>query len=1157
MKYGAKSALYEQGTSYLQMLEHAGYDERHCIFEMDDGSIGAAYEISMPALEFADEELLQRRSQQMESFFKRCEANTAVQVIFTTDANVRGDLEAYRNSRTDTSNRVINVAMQMRQLCYENGAINHLFKREEEVFSVRNLRVIITIRYFPKNLKSGIFEGITSQENLLRKRFIEQEEVNKSVLLGMMREAEALFGRMQVRSKRLTADEMIRTLYTLLNPKRAKRIAPPKHNPSKDIREEILFNHPAMMPEYFIFEPEIDPDGKITEGVFSSAITMKTTPAGTYPGMFTRELDGGLSLIDRCKDFTVCYCIYMREAYLEKSDLRKRVKTAETNIAGREANNKAPDYEDRLVADESSSLMADMDFNNSRLVNARVHFIVRGETLEEYRIKKALLLRSFEDLGTEGIPEPEIGAGLFNHCLPLGFDPIHEGKICRMKKMLAKNLSDMLPLYGYSTGTGTPDQLLVNRRGQLVRLSIWDKAPSPHMLICGTSGSGKSFTVATLVTSWLAQQSKVIIFDRDMSYKPLARLVGGETPNCNINKPTINIVKGCLRGLKKNFLNVIMSLMACAGRTSEELSQEEENYLADVCERVYVSKRWEAEYVNDADIQRQKDRYPATNVFIHDKKKLCQVSYQTLDNLVELKDEEQDEENNLEMDIYRLCRISRSMWLEREKQLLEVLKHRDLSAHEDIIKVTVAATAELLEKINAIIRHRGYIDIGEHEQINERKLKSVVEKMNLVQDQGERSRRIHFHNEEQHKELIDAIQKHIPGNLKHEALKGEGGKVTISPELWCDMQFELVRELKAAKVEPEIIFDDYLVEYEEAMDMEAISQALGKTPEVAQGRANIYIYGERERKAIRSILGLRIERENEIGRCILQREVFFSDIGKQLGEDARNESLTERQRTIAETLELKLKEYYGNGAFAKSFDGSHQFDISKKFTVIETKGLEGTGIYKDVYLLSLFNMVYEDFQKPENVGTAKYNLMEEGWSFMDSEKAAKFINDTYRTGRKYGFACGIITQQPEDCLASANGRSIVANSPWKFLLMQDTDMLPYISKQLNLSEIQHHALSGVRMEPGLYAEIYIRSPAVEGIFRIVPDPVMYWINTTNKDDKSLRNHHVNQFKEEGLDTTRAMARAIIVCAKEYPYGTMRPKGDPHDPMVKALDDIVM
>ena len=161
-------------------------------------------------------------------------------------------------------------------------------------------------------------------------------------------------------------------------------------------------------------------------------------------------------------------------------------------------------------------------------------------------VRTTTLARGVEDvvragrrLDLEFLPEPTLGSTLFLQTLPLGFDPAwpKETYLRRARRLPGANLAQLLPLYGGFRGTTTASILYLNQRGEAVSFDPFDSPTAPHMLVTGTSGSGKSFLMAHLVQQVLPLGAQVVILDRLPSYQELCAVWQGQYVAMDFNAP--------------------------------------------------------------------------------------------------------------------------------------------------------------------------------------------------------------------------------------------------------------------------------------------------------------------------------------------------------------------------------------------------------------------------------------------------------------------------------------------------------------------------------------------------------------------------------------------------------------------------------------------
>jgi conjugal transfer ATP-binding protein TraC len=247
--------------------------------------------------------------------------------------------------------------------------------------------------------------------------------------------------------------------------------------------------------------------------------------------------------------------------------------------------------ENVTLKEELDTLLRQFFLTGGQLLWGRVHVVVWGEDPTLARGVEDVI-RAGRRLDLEFLPEPTLGSTLFLQTLPLGFDPAwpKETSLRRARRLPGANLAQLLPLYGGFRGTATPSILYLNRRGEAVGFDPFDSLTAPHMLVTGTSGSGKSFLMAHLVQQVLPLGAQVVILDRLPSYQELCAVCEGHYLAMDVNTPIcFNPFYGPLDKAHVAFLTASLAEMASGG--VERLTREAVGVLADAV--AYFAQTWD------------------------------------------------------------------------------------------------------------------------------------------------------------------------------------------------------------------------------------------------------------------------------------------------------------------------------------------------------------------------------------------------------------------------------------------------------------------------------------------------------------------------------------------------------------------------------------
>ena len=120
----------------------------------------------------------------------------------------------------------------------------------------------------------------------------------------------------------------------------------------------------------------------------------------------------------------------------------------------------------------------------------------------------------------------------------------------------------------------------------------------------------------------------------------------------------------------------------------------------------------------------------------------------------------------------------------------------------------------------------------------------------------------------------------------------------------------------------------------------------------------------------------------------------------------------------------------------------------------------------------------------------KIVIIDEAWDLLSGGATAEFIEAGYRRARKYRGAFMSATQGVDDYYRNPAARAALENSDWMFLLRQKAESIEMLDKlgQLAMDDGMKRLLQSLRTEHGAYSEIFVHSPAGNGIGRLIVDP---------------------------------------------------------------------
>lgn len=145
--------------------------------------------------------------------------------------------------------------------------------------------------------------------------------------------------------------------------------------------------------------------------------------------------------------------------------------------------------------------------------------------VEQYseRIKKNFLEKNWLLQEESVIPH-----WIYLYSLPLQFEESILKFSNRMNTLFTSNCAAICPLMTGEHGFGDPVLMYIDRSGQLAGFDIFSSETNYNFIVIGSSGSGKSYTMADFFTNYLMIGTKIRVIDVGKSYKELCQILKGQ-----------------------------------------------------------------------------------------------------------------------------------------------------------------------------------------------------------------------------------------------------------------------------------------------------------------------------------------------------------------------------------------------------------------------------------------------------------------------------------------------------------------------------------------------------------------------------------------------------------------------------------------------------
>jgi conjugal transfer ATP-binding protein TraC len=161
----------------------------------------------------------------------------------------------------------------------------------------------------------------------------------------------------------------------------------------------------------------------------------------------------------------------------------------------------------------------------SHVFRVGISVVLVGEELEDVREAARRTVDAFSQMhGLKAVVE---SAGLMRQWLQLA--PYSGGENERVFRVFEENAADFFPASGPWRGRGGPVCVFGNRWDGVTAIDPFDPSmPNWNAIVAGSSGSGKTFLVQSILAQLLALGVEAVVVDRGYGYEYLVRAVEGQ-----------------------------------------------------------------------------------------------------------------------------------------------------------------------------------------------------------------------------------------------------------------------------------------------------------------------------------------------------------------------------------------------------------------------------------------------------------------------------------------------------------------------------------------------------------------------------------------------------------------------------------------------------
>ena len=221
-------------------------------------------------------------------------------------------------------------------------------------------------------------------------------------------------------------------------------------------------------------------------------------------------------------------------------------------------------------------------------------------------------------------------------------------------------------------------------------------------------------------------------------------------------------------------------------------------------------------------------------------------------------------------------------------------------------------------------------------------------------------------------------------------------------------------------------------------------------------------------------------------------------------EDLYNEIIKEKktasrlEKMTYEALENRLR-IYVKGSFS-FINKQTNLDLTNDLICFNIANMPSQ--IKPVMMYLILDFVHKKMQKDKERKTL---IIDEAWSLLRFAEHSRSIFELIKTARKFGLGIVIITQEVEDLLSSPAGKTILANTAWKYLSRQEPACIMELAEKFHLNQEEQNYLLTAMPGEGLLFAMNDHIP-----LKVVPSPSEYELITTNPDEIRKREEKLKE-----------------------------------------------
>jgi len=272
------------------------------------------------------------------------------------------------------------------------------------------------------------------------------------------------------------------------------------------------------------------------------------------------------------------------------------------------------------------------------------------------------------------------------------------------------------------------------------------------------------------------------------------------------------------------------------------------------------------------------------------------------------------------------------------------------------------------------------------------------------------------------------------------------------------------------------------------------------------------------------------ERIPKLARAEIEEAIqeTYRKVKKPRLSDLRELLLNHPEQEI-QTYGKILAPWCGNTPFGKFIDRETTIELQNDIVAFDLKGLESYPDLQSVCLYIITDLVWREVQRDRS--RMKFIIFDECWKLLKDEAGLTFIEEVFRTVRKYYCSATAISQDLLDFLNSKISSALLPNCSVKWILMQNQSDFTKMKEALGLNDNEVGLIQSLRQEKGEFSEVFLLAgPERRTVAVIEPTPLELWIATTDPRDLSA----IEKMRRERPELSQIEILKLL--AKTFPKG---------------------